>query len=186
MLACYLLGNKDAAFLQQMYNIFPWAMEQLPGQHHTVFARIEEIRDFIQIKIQEHRETLDPSSPRDYIDCFLFRAHQEKDNPSTEFHYDNLIATVMNLFIAGTETTSSTIRYALSVLIKHKNIQEKMQKEIDTVIGRERCPSMEERKSLPFSDAVIHEVQRFLDMLPLSVPHYALEDISFRGYTIPK
>ncbi|MED6273751.1 hypothetical protein CHARACLAT_009690 [Characodon lateralis] len=169
-----------------MYNIFPWAMEQLPGQHHTVFARIEEIRDFIRIKIQEHRETLDPSSPRDFIDCFLFRAHQEKDNPSTEFHYDNLFATVMNLFIAGTETTSSTIRYALSVLIKHKNIQEKMQKEIDTVIGRERCPSMEERKSLPFSDAVIHEVQRFLDMVPFSLPHYALEDISFRGYTIPK
>ncbi|XP_012727917.3 cytochrome P450 2G1 [Fundulus heteroclitus] len=169
-----------------MYNIFPWAMERLPGQHHTVFGRVDEIKNFVKIKIQEHKETLDPNSPRDYIDCFLIRAHQEKDNPSTEFHYDNLFATVMNLFLAGTETTSSTIRYALNVLIKHQNIQEKMQEEIDTVIGRERCPRMEERKSLPFSDAVIHEVQRFLDLVPFSIPHYALEDISFRGYTIPK
>ena len=45
---------------------------------------------------------------------------------------------------------------------------------------------MEDRKSLPFTDAVIHEVQRFLDIVPFSLPHYALTDISFRGYTIPK
>uniref|UniRef100_A0A3P9PZN7 Cytochrome P450 2F5-like n=1 Tax=Poecilia reticulata TaxID=8081 RepID=A0A3P9PZN7_POERE len=182
----------DSSPMGMMYNIFPWAVEQLPGQHHTIFAKITEIRDFVEMKIQEHRQTVDPSSPRDFIDCFLIRAHQEKDNPSTEFHNDNLFGTVMNLFIAGTETTSSTIRYALSVLIKHKNIQvcciekKKMQEEIDSVIGRERCPNMEDRKSLPFSDAVIHEIQRFLDIVPFSLPHYALEDISFRGYTIPE
>lgn len=61
-----------------------------------------------------------------------------------------------------------------------------MQEEIDAVVKKERYPSMEDRKSLPFSDAVIHEVQRFLDIVPLSLPHYALQDISFRGYTIPK
>uniref|UniRef100_A0A096M595 Cytochrome P450 2G1-like n=1 Tax=Poecilia formosa TaxID=48698 RepID=A0A096M595_POEFO len=169
-----------------MYNIFPWLMERLPGKQHAVFGKIEEIRDFVKMKIQEHRDSLDPSSPRDFIDCFLIRVHEEKENPSTEFHYDNLVATVMNLFLAGTETTSSTIRHALSVLIKHRNIQEKMQEEIDSVIGRERCPNMEDRKSLPFSDAVIHEIQRFLDIVPFSLPHYALQDVSFRGYTIPK
>uniref|UniRef100_A0A3Q3SDC0 Cytochrome P450, family 2, subfamily Y, polypeptide 3 n=1 Tax=Mastacembelus armatus TaxID=205130 RepID=A0A3Q3SDC0_9TELE len=64
--------------------------------------------------------------------------------------------------------------------------KEKMQHEIDVVIGKNRCPNMEDRKSLPFTDAVIHEVQRFLDIVPFSVPHHALHDISFRGYTIPK
>ena len=63
---------------------------------------------------------------------------------------------------------------------------EKMQQEIDSVVGKDRCPKMEDRKSLPFTDAVIHEVQRFLDIVPFSLPHYALTDISFRGYTIPK
>uniref|UniRef100_A0A667YMY9 Cytochrome P450 2F5-like n=1 Tax=Myripristis murdjan TaxID=586833 RepID=A0A667YMY9_9TELE len=134
----------------------------------------------------EHMETINPSVPRDYIDCFLTRLSQEKDTPTSEFHYDNLVSTVLNLFLAGTETTSTTIRYALSVLIKYPNIQEKMQQEIDTVIGQERCPSMEDRKSLPFTDAVIHEVQRYLDIVPFSVPHYALQDICFRGYIIPK
>ncbi|CAK6957885.1 cytochrome P450 2G1-like [Scomber scombrus] len=170
----------------QMYNLFPWLMERLPGRQHTVFAYVDEVRAFIKTKIQEHKETLDPSFPRDYIDCYLIRMNQEKDNHTSEFHYDNLVSTVLNLFMAGTETTSTTLRYALAVLIKHPDMQEKMQQEIDTVIGQERSPNMEDRKSLPFTDAVIHEVQRFLDIVPFSLPHYALEDISFRGYTIPK
>ncbi|XP_029028179.1 cytochrome P450 2G1-like isoform X1 [Betta splendens] len=170
----------------QMYNLFPWLMERLPGRHHSLFDEVGEMRVFIEKKILEHKETLDPSSPRDYIDSFLIRIDQEKNNPTTEFSHDNLVSTVLNLFLAGTETTSSTIRYGLSALIKYPNIQEKMQQEIDTVIGKERCPNMEDRKSLPFTDAVIHEVQRYLDITPFSVPHYALKDISFRGYTIPK
>lgn len=61
-----------------------------------------------------------------------------------------------------------------------------MQQEIDTVIGQERSPCMEDRKSLPFTDAVLHEIQRFMDLIPMSLPHYTLRDVSFRGYTIPK
>uniref|UniRef100_A0A3B3IF32 Cytochrome P450, family 2, subfamily Y, polypeptide 3 n=1 Tax=Oryzias latipes TaxID=8090 RepID=A0A3B3IF32_ORYLA len=169
-----------------MYNLCPWLLEHLPGHQHTVFGYIEVTRNYAKKKIQEHKDTLDPSFPRDFIDRFLIHMDQEKDNPTSEFHYENLLAMVQNLFLAGTETTSSTIRYALSVLIKHPKIQEKMQEEIDSVIGRERCPSMEDRKSLPFTDAVIHEVQRFMDLAPFSLPHYSLKDISFRGYTIPK
>ncbi|CAG6008401.1 unnamed protein product [Menidia menidia] len=179
-------GQSISKFLKYLYNLFPWLMERLPGYHHTAFGLIEQVREFVKTKIQEHKDTLDPNAPRDYIDCYLIRSDQEKDLATSEFHYENLVATVMNLFLAGTETTSSTIRYALSVLMKHRNIQEKMQQEIDAVIGRDRAPRLEDRKSLPFSDAVIHEVQRFLDIVPLSLPHYALEDISFRGYTIPK
>lgn len=63
-------------FPSQMYNVFPWLMERLPGRHHKVFARIEELKKFIVKKIQEHQDTLDSSSPRDYIDCFLTRLSQ--------------------------------------------------------------------------------------------------------------
>ncbi|NP_001316227.1 cytochrome P450 2G1-like precursor [Ictalurus punctatus] len=170
----------------QLYNIFPWLIELLPGKHRKVMNDVDEVMDFSRGKVQEHKDSLDPDNPRDFIDCFLIRLKQEKDNPNTEFHYENLIATVLNLFLAGTESTSTTIRYALMLLIKHPEIQTCMQKEIDTVIGRERSPSLEDRKSLPFTDAVIHEVQRYIDLVPLNVPHYTTHQITFRGYTIPK
>ncbi|TMS07787.1 Cytochrome P450 2A10 [Larimichthys crocea] len=159
----------NSGFVGQMYNIFPWIMEHLPGPQHKIFTNIEEVREFIKMKIQEHKDTLDPSSPRDYIDCFLMRMDQEKDIPTTEFHYENLISTVLNLFLAGTETTSSTIRYALSVLIKHPDIQQ----------WRTGNPSPSQTQSSM-------KCQRFLDIVPFGLPHFALRDISFRGYTIPK
>ncbi|XP_054649220.1 cytochrome P450 2G1-like isoform X2 [Dunckerocampus dactyliophorus] len=168
-----------------LYNAFPGIMEKLPGPHHKAFGRIDELRAFMMEKIQEHQDTLSPQCPRDYIDCFLNRLNQEKHIPTSEFHYENLVSTVMNLYLAGTETTSSTIRFGLSVLIKYPKVQESMQQEIDTVIGP-RYPNMEDRKSLPFTDAVIHEIQRLMDIVPMSLPHYALKDISFRGYLIPK
>lgn len=59
-----------------MYNIFPWITEHLPGPQHKIFKHIEELKAFIKMKIQEHKETLDPNSPRDYIDCFLIRMEQ--------------------------------------------------------------------------------------------------------------
>uniref|UniRef100_A0A668UVI7 Cytochrome P450, family 2, subfamily Y, polypeptide 3 n=1 Tax=Oreochromis aureus TaxID=47969 RepID=A0A668UVI7_OREAU len=170
--------------LGQMYNIFPgsWSISWLPPNYFWLYKGGQ--RFYRKENPRAQRDT-GPQLPRDYIDCFLIRINQ-KDNPSSEFNYDNLVSTVLNLFVAGTETTSSTLRYALTVLIKYPKIQEKMQQEIDTVMGKDRCPRMDDRKSLPFSDAVIHEVQRFLDIVPFSIPHYALNDISFKGYTIPK
>ncbi|XP_017547262.1 cytochrome P450 2G1-like [Pygocentrus nattereri] len=170
----------------QLYNIFPWLIDLLPGKHVNIFKDLEALRVFAMSKVEKHKENLDPDSPRDFIDCFLIRLNQEKGISNSEFHYENMIATVQNLFLAGTETTSTTIRYALMLLIRHPEIQERMQKEIDTVIGQERSPTMDDRKSLPFTDAVIHEVQRYVDLVPLNLPHYALRDITFRGYTIPK
>ncbi|XP_059931281.1 cytochrome P450 2C15-like [Gadus macrocephalus] len=170
----------------QLYNVFPWLPDRLSRRHRAAFNDIEKLRKFIMENIVEHQDTMNPSAPRDYIDCFLTRLKQEKDNPTSEFTLENLESTVLNLYLAGTETTSTTIRFALSVLIKYPDIQEHMQREIASVIGSERCPNMEDKKSLPFTDAVIHEVQRLLDIVPMNLPHYAEHDISFRGYDIPK
>uniref|UniRef100_A0A4W5Q6L4 Uncharacterized protein n=1 Tax=Hucho hucho TaxID=62062 RepID=A0A4W5Q6L4_9TELE len=158
----------------QLYNIFPWLMERLPGRQQVVFGQVDELRGFVMKKIHEHQETIDPGNPRDFIDCFLTRLNQEKDVSSSEFHYENLVSTVLDLFLAGTETTSTTLRYAFMLLLKYPDIQE------------HRVPQMEDRKSLPFTEAVIHEVHRFLDIVPLNLPHYATKNISFRGYTIPQ
>ncbi|XP_026637253.1 cytochrome P450 2C55-like isoform X2 [Microtus ochrogaster] len=111
---------------------------------------------------------------------------QEKNNPKTEFTHENLFFSAADLFAAGTETTSTTLRYSLLLLLKHPDVTAKVQKEIDHVIGRHRTPCMEDRSHMPYTDAVLHEVQRFVDLLPNNLPHAVTCDIKFRNYFIPK
>lgn len=63
--------NSSAHFTPQLYNSFPRLMGCLPGPHQTVKRIYQNIRDFIKEEIKEHRKNLDPSTTRDYVDCYL-------------------------------------------------------------------------------------------------------------------
>lgn len=54
------------------------------------------------------------------------------------------------------------------------------------MVGRQRLPTVEDRAAMPYTDAVIHEVQRFADVIPMSLPHRVTRDTNFRGFTIPR
>ena len=64
--------------------------------------------------------------------------------------------------------------------------QEKCQKEIDLVVGKERDVTLADRPDLPFCEAFIWEVQRLSCVAPAGLEHRAIEDVQFHGYTIPK
>ncbi|XP_052028303.1 cytochrome P450 2C39 isoform X4 [Apodemus sylvaticus] len=103
-----------------------------------------------------------------------------------KFSLENLASTINDLFGAGTETTSTTLRYALLLLLRYPHVTAKVQEEIESVIGRHRSPCMQDRSHMPYTDAMIHEVQRFIDLIPNSLPHAVTCDIKFRNYLIPK
>ncbi|XP_025927887.1 cytochrome P450 2K6-like, partial [Apteryx rowi] len=109
----------------------------------------------------------------------------EKGNANGYFHNDNLTEVVRNLFVAGMETTSSTLRWGLLLMMKYPEIQKKVQEEIERVIGS-TPPRIEHRTQMPYTDAVIHEIQRFANILPLNLPHATTADVSLKGYFIPK
>ncbi|XP_077800967.1 cytochrome P450 family 2 subfamily C member 93 isoform X1 [Macaca mulatta] len=111
---------------------------------------------------------------------------QEKDNQQSEFTIENLVSTVFDLFVAGTHTTSTTLRYGLLLLLKHPEVTAKVQEEIDRVIGRHRSPCMQDRSHMPYMDAVLHEIQRYIDLIPNGLLHTVTSDIKFRNYLIPK
>ncbi|KAG3264457.1 cytochrome P450 2C5-like, transcript variant X5 [Ictidomys tridecemlineatus] len=111
---------------------------------------------------------------------------QEKDNQGLEYTYENLVYAASDLFNAGTESTSTTLRHALLLLLKHPQVTAKVQEEIQCVIGRHRSPCMQDRSRMPYTDAVLYEIQRYIDLLPVNLPHAVTCDVKFRNYLIPK
>ncbi|XP_058051909.1 cytochrome P450 2F5-like isoform X1 [Ahaetulla prasina] len=170
----------------QMYNIFPHIMYYLPGPHNQIFANFEKLRALVKEMAKAHQASLDPSCPRDFIDSFLLKMEQEKGDSRSFFHTDTLIMTTHNLFFAGTETISTTLRYAILILMKFPEVAAKVQEEIAKVIGSERLPSVADRAKMPYTEAVIHEVQRFADIIPMGIPHALTKDTHFRGFFFPE
>uniref|UniRef100_A0A669B555 Cytochrome P450 n=1 Tax=Oreochromis niloticus TaxID=8128 RepID=A0A669B555_ORENI len=158
----------------RMYNTIPWLMKWLPGSHQKIFILTKKIAEFVETRIKEHQENLDPSSPRDYIDSFLIEMGEvSKEDKDSGFYVENLKACAMDLFGAGTETTTTTLHWGLLYMIHYPDIQEKVQAEIDAVVGSSRQPSTSDRENMPFTDAVIHEIQRSGNIAPLNVLHVA-------------
>ncbi|XP_013911887.1 PREDICTED: cytochrome P450 2F3-like isoform X2 [Thamnophis sirtalis] len=170
----------------QLLFVFPNVMRCLPGPHQRIYANYLKLAKFVGQRLERNRQTLDPNCPRDFIDCFLIKIQQEKGNASSHFTEETMSKTTVNLFFAGTETVSSTLRYGLLILLRHPEVEEKLHEEIDQVIGGNRAPCMDDRSQMPYTDAVIHEIQRYADIVPMGVPHTVTRDIEFRGYRLPK
>ncbi len=83
------------------------------------------------------------------------------------------------------KTNAATLTF-LYLIAAHPEIQRKAQEELDRVLGSSHLPTFEDRKSLPYTDAIYREVLRWRPPLPTCVPHVTTEDDYYKGYYIPK
>ncbi|XP_031820596.1 cytochrome P450 2K6-like [Sarcophilus harrisii] len=167
-----------------LFNMFP-ALGFVLQDHKTVLKNRDELFSFVRMTFLDHLQKLDKNDQRSFIDAFLIRRQEEKNKSDDCFSNDNLVALVTNLFVAGTETTSTTLRWGILLMMKYPEIQKKVQNEIIKVIGSAQ-PRMEHRAQMPYTDAVIHEIQRFSSILPMSVSRETTTDVIFKNYYIPK
>ncbi|NXJ88093.1 CP2DH protein, partial [Corythaixoides concolor] len=177
--------NEDTGFLPQLLNVAPILL-RIPGVPQRVFRSQKAFMDFIDTLIDKHRETWNPAHIRDFTDAFLKEMEKGKEAEENGFTYENLRMVTADLFTAGSETTSTTLQWAILYMLLHPEIQGKVQAEIDKVIGRERSPTMKDQASMPYTNAVIHEVQRCGDIVPVGLPHMTYRDTELQGFFIPK
>ncbi|KAH7884392.1 cytochrome P450 [Phlebopus sp. FC_14] len=112
-----------------------------------------------------------------------FKRFPECDSGEFEIALKSSSATA---FIAGVETTASTLIVFVLAMMLYPEAQERAQKEIDAVVGTNRLPDFSDRSSLPYVDAVLRETLRWHPVFPLGLPHYTTKNDVYDGYHIPE
>ena len=92
-----------------------------------------------------------------------------------------------DVFMPGTETPSAVIIWLIFYAIKYPNVQAKLHRQLDDVIGNtNRLPQISDKPNLPYLDAFIAEIQRVVSETPLAAPHSTTRDTSLAGFVIPR
>ncbi|XP_051016036.1 cytochrome P450 2D10-like [Acomys russatus] len=175
-----------SGFIPEVLNAFP-VLLRVPGLAEKVLQNQRTLMAMVDHLLMENRTTWDPAQPpRNLTDAFLNEVEKAKGNPESSFNDKNLRMVVADLFTAGMVTTSTTLSWALLLMILHPDVQRRVQQEIDEVIGQTRRPEMADQARMPYTNAVIHEVQRFGDISPLNLPRLTSRDIEVQDFLIPK
>ncbi|KAM6914704.1 cytochrome P450 2K1-like [Lycodopsis pacificus] len=169
----------------QLYNIYPWIFQWVSNRMR-LRKNVAENRKQIKQLIGRLQKTLNAQMCRGFVDSFLAHKQKIENLGITESFYnmENLVSTVGNMFAAGTDSTGTTLRWALLLMAKYPQIQDQVQAELSRVVGNHQVKA-QDRMNLPFTDAVIHETQRFANIL-LTAPRIASTDVTFQGYFIRK
>ncbi|MBN3313987.1 CP2J2 protein, partial [Atractosteus spatula] len=197
-----ILRRTDETFLligslrAQLYNVCPSIMKFLPGPHQTVFSNYKKVKAFLKEEIENHRKNWDPSNSRDFIDTYFEEmekkgCHQTSDrvpdtNVAMASGVNRLDCMVHNTATSITVDVPNMQQDEKQPCLTESSQAEKVQDEIDRVIGQGRQPSMADRANMPYTDAVIHEVQRMGNIVPLNVPRMTTKDTTLGGYFISK
>lgn len=190
---CFTLGSHDS-----WITVFPLLrfipMKSLRGNYKQFSKNFKEIFTFAKQLVENHNEYLNENDDtRDYIDEFLRQANRDKlsNKINSTFDMDQLITSITNLFIGGTETTSTTLRWAFIYMIENPQILEKVQQEIDEYIentNHQTMIQMTDKQFLPYTNATILEIQRCGNIATLggSTMHRNLQATTLNNYYIPK
>ncbi|KAL5740678.1 hypothetical protein ACOSP7_029559 [Xanthoceras sorbifolium] len=128
----------------------------------------------------------DEDKRKDFLDVLLEFRGDGVDEPS-RFSSRTINVIVFEMFTAGTDTTTSTLEWAMAELLHNPETLRRVQDELRSTIGGQN-KKLEEKdiEKLPYLKAVIKETLRLHPPLPFLVPHMAMDSCNMLGYCIPK
>ncbi|GMH29638.1 hypothetical protein Nepgr_031481 [Nepenthes gracilis] len=148
---------------------------------------IKQLDNIIQGWLEEHRRFCSSrkvNGEQDFIDTMLDILHIQQEKPSN-FELDTVIkATCLAMILGGTDTTTVTLTWALSLLLNNRHVLKKALDELDTVVGKERLVDDSDMKNLVYLQAIIKEAMRLYPAAPLSAPREAINDCNISGYHV--
>ncbi|XP_022728761.1 probable (S)-N-methylcoclaurine 3'-hydroxylase isozyme 2 [Durio zibethinus] len=131
-------------------------------------------------------ETTANNEKMDMLDVLLSYRSNDKENGLDRFSRFIIKGMLSEMFIAGTETTSSTVEWGMTEILRKPRIHKKLLLELDQVVGKNRFVVESDLPNLPYLQATVKEVFRLHPGVPLILPRRANEACEVAGYHIPK
>ncbi|KAL5757120.1 hypothetical protein ACOSQ2_021866 [Xanthoceras sorbifolium] len=181
--AMAMLGSFSAA------DFFPyvgWIVDVLTGLHARREKSFHEFDEFYQMVIDEH---LDPHRPvpenEDTVDSLL-RLMKNQSTEGGSLTQDHVKAILMNVFLGSVDTTSVTIVWAITELMKNPRVMKKLQDEIRRFVGKINTPLAEETvcENIKYLKMVLKETLRLHPPAVLLIPHLAQQHMKIGGYDV--
>eukprot|EP01018_Ginkgo_biloba_P015925 Gb_01526 [translate_table: standard] len=139
--------------------------------------------DFFEKIIAEHVENKSRGH-RDFVDVMLELL--EDNTMEIKISRDNIKAVIFDMLAAGTDTSSSTLEWAMSEMLLNPSMMKKVQDELESVVGVNRMVEESDLPQLEYLKVVVKETLRLHPQGPLLIPHEAREDCIIGGYNIPR
>ncbi|XP_017240751.1 iridoid oxidase [Daucus carota subsp. sativus] len=144
---------------------------------------IDIVASFVQDRVQENTAG-SHKVKKDFLDMLLEYRGEGKEGPRI-ISQKNITFIIVEMFVAGSETTSVTVEWALSELIRSPQCMKKAKDELERVIGARRKIKESDIDKLPYLQAVVKETLRLHPAVPLLVPRCSMEDANYMDYFIP-
>ncbi|KAK9273284.1 hypothetical protein L1049_018091 [Liquidambar formosana] len=155
------IRRRNAVYLKKLFDIFDGIINQ---------------------RSQLRASSVTSSGTNDVLDALL-RLTKENDH---EFSYNDMKHLLLDLFIAGTDTTSSPLEWAMAELLHNPTTMAKARTELQEVIGKDRPVEESDIAKLPYLQAIVKETLRLHPPAPLLSRHKAGIDVEIGGFTVPK
>ncbi|KAI8005502.1 Cytochrome P450 81Q32 [Camellia lanceoleosa] len=152
------------------------------GTQKKMIANAKNMDKFLQKLVDEHRRISVSTKMKTLIHNLLSVQETEPEFYTNEIIY----GIIMVLLIAGTETSSTTMEWTMSLLLNHPDAMTKVKTEIDAHVGQDRLIDEQDLPKLNYLSNVINEALRLYSPVPLLLPHEASEDCTVGGYDVPR
>ena len=143
------------------------------GEHENA---ILEMKDMMRDLVKEHLKDIDYDNPRDFMDVYLKEIQSDAN-----FEIEHLVVMCLDFFMAGAETSSTTLSWAMMHLALNPEVQDKCYQEIQS-LGSEKQPSSEDSARLPYVKATLMEIQRISRVGQGSLIHRLTKDTQVKNY----
>ncbi|OVA07893.1 Cytochrome P450 [Macleaya cordata] len=162
------------------------------GLKRRVSKVVKRFDDFFEKLIDERMEErkkglkMNENGRLDMLDVFLNYKSEKKDDEIKEFSRDDIKGMLSDMFVAGTDTSSSTVEWGMTEILRKPEVYKKILAELDEVIGKDRFVEESDIPKLTYFQAAVKEVFRLHPGVPLLIPRRTNEACDVCGYHVPK